>query len=160
MHLSTHTQNILIGPYGEVLLLDWGLAKVWDKDGTNSQLKEAGGQRNFENSSMTGFQKLQGTLFYMSPEQMRKDPAIDRRTDIYSLGVILYEALTGRTPVLGELVDEVIQSTLNDVPPKPSEVADFVPALLEEITMKCLNKSSSERPQSAAALIQVLKQNW
>lgn len=160
LHRDIKPENILIGPYGEVLLLDWGLAKVWDKAGSKTQLPETGTENLDINASMTGFQKLQGTLFYMSPEQVQKDPAIDSRSDIYSLGVILYEALTGQTPVTGELLDEVIQSTLNDTPPKPSDIAEFVPSLLEDVAMQCLEKEPGRRLRSAAALIQVLKQNW
>lgn len=160
LHRDIKPENVLIGPYGEVLLLDWGLAKVWDKAGSQSQLRESVIDRLENNASMTGFQKLQGTLFYMSPEQIQKDPGIDSRSDIYSLGVILYEALTGQTPVTGELLDEVIQSTLNDTPPKPSDIAEFVPPLLEDIVMQCLEKEPARRVGSAGALIQVLKQNW
>lgn len=160
LHRDIKPENILIGPYGEVLLLDWGLAKVWDKAGSLSQLAEAKVVSQTDNTSMTGYQKLQGTLFYMSPEQMLKDPAIDSRSDIYSLGVILYEALTGRTPITGDILDEVIQSTLNDTPPKPSDLAEFVPVLLEKAAMHCLKKNPDNRPKSAGALIQVLKQKW
>jgi len=160
LHRDIKPENILVGPYGEVLLLDWGLAKVWDKAGSLTQLKEAVVESQTDNASMTGFQKLQGTLFYMSPEQISKDPAIDSRSDIYSLGVILYEALTGQTPITGDLTDEVIRSTLNDTPPKPSELSDFVPPLLAAAAMQCLRKKPQNRPQSAGAIIQMLKQNW
>ena len=160
LHRDIKPENILIGPYGEVLLLDWGLAKVWDKAGSLSQLQETDTDAQTDNTSMTGYQKLQGTLFYMSPEQMVKDPAIDSRSDIYSLGVILYEALTGQTPVTGDLIDDVIHSTLNDIPIKPSDLVDTVPSLLEEAAMQCLKKTPDNRPSSAGVLIQMLKQNW
>lgn len=160
IHRDVKPENILIGPYGEVLLLDWGLAKVWDKAGTQSLIEHEVPDREDEDISMTGYQKLQGTLFYMSPEQMIRDPSIDARSDIYSLGVILYEALTGRTPATGEIVDDVIQSTLNDAPPKPSEISANVPPLLETAVMRCLNKKPDDRIQTAGALIRLLKQNW
>jgi len=160
IHRDIKPENILIGPYGEVLLLDWGLAKVWDKDGTQSLIESDPPSRRDVNTTMTGFQKLQGTLFYMSPEQIERDPAISALSDIYSLGVILYEALTGRTPVTGDLVDEVIQSTLNDEPAKPSEISDNVPPQLEDAVMLCLNKKPDARVQSAGALVRLLKQNW
>lgn len=160
VHRDIKPENVLIGPYGEVLLLDWGLAKVWDKNGTQSLIDADVPSRESENKSMTGFQKLQGTLFYMSPEQIERDPAIDARSDIYSLGVLLYEALTGRTPASGELVDEVIQSTLTDEPPRPSELSANIPPILEDAAMFCIKKKPDDRVQSAAALIRLLQQNW
>jgi len=160
IHRDIKPENILIGPYGEVLLLDWGLAKVWDKDGTKTLIESEVPRRKSENASMTGFQQLQGTLFYMSPEQIERDPAIDLRSDIYSLGVLLYEALTGRTPATGELVDDVIQSTLHEEPPRPSEISDNIPALLEDAAMSCIEKNPDNRLQSAGVLIRKLQQNW
>jgi len=160
IHRDIKPENVLIGPYGEVLLLDWGLAKVWDKDGTPSLIESEVPVRHSQNPSMTGYQKLQGTLFYMSPEQIERDPGIDSRSDIYSLGILLFEALTGRTPVQGELVDEVIQSTLNEEPPRPSELADNIPPILESAAMSCIEKCPDDRVQTAGALIRLLQQNW
>jgi serine/threonine-protein kinase len=160
IHRDIKPENILIGPYGEVLLLDWGLAKVWNKEGDQSPLEEEPPGQNIEDPTMTGHQKLQGTLFYMSPEQIERDPAIDSRTDIYSLGVVLYEALTGRTPAEGELTDEVIQSILQDEPPKPCDLSPSVPPLLEDTAMTCLDKKRENRIQTAAELIRSLQQNW
>ncbi|MBX2837851.1 MAG: serine/threonine protein kinase [Gammaproteobacteria bacterium] len=160
IHRDVKPENILIGPYGEILLLDWGLAKVWNKDGSGANSEPDAPLRKDEDLTMTGYQKLQGTLLYMSPEQIEKDPGIDYRSDIFSLGVILYEALTGQTPVDGELIDEIIASILNDEPPPPSDIADNVPRLLEEATMRCLLKKPEDRVQNAGQLVRLLKQNW
>ena len=110
LHRDIKPENVLIGAYGEVLLLDWGLAKVWDKERTLAQLQESDAENVEQHIGITGFQKLQGTLMYMSPEQIRRAPDIDFRSDIYGLGVLLYEALTGRTPITGDMIDEVIRS--------------------------------------------------
>ncbi len=160
IHRDIKPENILVGPYGEVLLLDWGLAKVWDQKGRQSPIEDEIPQRESEDLAMTGHQKLQGTLFYMSPEQIERDPGIDSRTDIYSLGIVLYEALTGRTPAQGELIDEVIHSTLNDDPPKPSTLTRNIPPMLEDTVMRCLNKQADNRVQTSAELIRLLQQNW
>jgi len=160
IHRDLKPENILIGPYGEVLLLDWGLAKVWTDKGKPLPVENEVPSREDEDLTMTGYQKLQGTLFYMSPEQIERDPAIDIRTDIYSLGIILYEALTGRTPAQGDQIDEVIASTLNDEPPKPSELTINVPPMLENTVMLCLNKKADDRIQTTAELIRSLQQNW
>lgn len=159
IHRDIKPENILVGPYGEVLLLDWGLAKVWSEDGSQSDFEDEIPQHQIEDPAMTGHQKLQGTLFYMSPEQVERDPNIDSRTDIYSLGIVLYEALTGRTPAQGERIDEVIQSTLQDEPPKPSEFTN-VPSGLEKTVLHCLNKKVDERTQTADEVVRLLQQDW
>lgn len=160
IHRDIKPENILIGPYGEILLLDWGLAKVWNQKGKPSLVEEEVPSREAEDLTMTGYQKLQGTLFYMSPEQIERDPAIDFRTDIYSLGIILYEALTGQTPAQGEFIDQVIQSTLHEEPPKPSELSNNIPPMLEETVMLCLSKKPDKRVQTTSELIRLLQQNW
>lgn len=159
VHRDIKPDNILVGPFGEVLLLDWGLAKVRSEDGTAAAFDELDSLASSEDKSMTGFQKLQGTVCYMSPEQMEKSPNIDGRTDIYSLGVLLYEAITGRTAAVGDTVDQVIASTKNDVPPTPSELTKLpVPALLDKLIMHCLQKNPDDRPQTMAEVIRTLKQ--
>lgn len=159
VHRDIKPDNILVGPFGEVLLLDWGLAKVRSEDGSTAAFDELDSLASSEDKSMTGFQKLQGTVCYMSPEQMEKSPDIDGRTDIYSLGVLLYEAITGRTAAVGDTVDQVIASTKNDVPPTPSELTKLpVPALLDKLIMHCLQKNPDDRPQTMAEVIRTLKQ--
>ena len=159
VHRDIKPDNILVGPFGEVLLLDWGLAKVRSEDGTTAAFDELDSLASSEDKSMTGFQKLQGTVCYMSPEQMEKSPNIDGRTDIYSLGVLLYEAITGRTAAVGDTVDQVIASTKNDVPPTPSELTKLpVPALLDKLIMHCIQKNPDDRPQTMAEVIRNLKQ--
>ena len=159
VHRDIKPDNILVGPFGEVLLLDWGLAKVRSEDGSTAAFDEIDSLASSEDKSMTGFQKLQGTVCYMSPEQMEKSPDIDGRTDIYSLGVLLYEAITGRTAAVGDTVDQVIASTKNDVPPIPSELTQLlVPTLLDKLIMHCLQKNPDDRPQTMAEVIRTLKQ--
>ena len=159
VHRDIKPDNILVGPFGEVLLLDWGLAKVRSEDGSTAAFDELDPLAGSEDKSMTGYQKLQGTVCYMSPEQIQKAPDIDGRTDIYSLGVLLYEAITGRTAAVGDTVDQVIASTKTDIPPPPSELTKLpVPALLDKLIMHCLQKNPDHRPQTMAEVIRSLKQ--
>lgn len=159
-HRDIKPENILAGPYGEVLLMDWGLAKVWHPDGSTVPDKE-GKRLEIEDITLTSQGKVQGTPHYMSPEQINQDPAIDHRTDIYSLGVVLYEILCGQTPSKGEKLHHIIESTLNDTPVPPSQLTrQRVPRVLEEITMACLAKQPADRYDSIAELLRLLQSDW
>ncbi len=159
-HRDVKPANILAGPYGEVLLLDWGLAKVWHPDGTALD-DEVTAPSDVEDITITGQGKAQGTAYYMSPEQINCDPAIGHRTDIFSLGAVLYEILCGQCPANGEKLHHVIDSVLNDTPPRPSEITgQRVPALLENAAMRCLQKNPEERFGSIDELLLVLQQDW
>ena len=151
-----------MGPFGEVLLLDWGLAKVWHPEELE---QDAGGAiadgLATTDPSLTDHSQLQGTVSYMSPEQIRDDPAIDHRTDIYSLGSVLYEVLAGTPPVSGDTVDEIFNQTLHANIVPPSQCAkDPVPPRLEEICMHCLRLAPDERLQTAHMLIRELQEDW
>lgn len=159
LHRDLKPDNILIGPYGEVLLLDWGLAKVWhksDMDDGDEDNEEAAGD-----PGMTGEAKLQGTVMYMSPEQVNRDPGISFQSDLYSIGALMYETLTGVTPFQGDVVHTLLRQIREEVPPDPRAVAKHhVPDLLAEFTMQCLRKDPAERPESAEELVRVLKEDW
>lgn len=159
-HRDIKPENILIGPYGEVVLLDWGLAKVWHPDGSSDpELK--GAAIEIDDITITSMGKAQGTAHYMSPEQIKQDPAIDHRTDIFSLGAVIYEVLCGKTPAKGEQLYEVIDSVQNDIPEKPSERTRLrVPPLLEQVAMRCLSKNPQQRYQSMNEVIRLLQQDW
>ncbi len=159
LHRDIKPDNILIGPYGEVLLLDWGLAKVWPKG------SDTAGDEDHEEADgdpgMTGEGKLQGTVMYMSPEQIDRDPAISFGSDLYSLGALLYECLTGTTPFQGDLVQSLLQQIRTDTPPDPRSISKFpVPDVLADLTMQCLQKDPANRPDSASDVVRILKDDW
>ena len=158
LHRDIKPENILVGPFGEVILMDWGLAKVWDIQGSQEQLGD-GLPLNTRDISITGQAKLQGTICYMSPEQIKKDPAIDARTDIYSLAAIIYEILAGTTAAQGETMDALVRSTLEDVPKPPSEMVNYyIPEILESVTLRCLQKDPAERIQTMGEMIRLLQE--
>lgn len=166
-HRDIKPENILCGPYGEVLLLDWGLAKVWRKDGSvdeeidDTKFTNLHVMMNKTNKSVTGLGKLQGTLCYMSPEQIRRDPDISYSTDIYSLGSVLYEVLTGRTPFDGERSYEILEAVEKHPPPRPSEISKYpVPRLLENLVLHCLQKDPKQRPNNFQEILNVLNEDW
>nr|AOS48117.1 serine/threonine protein kinase PrkC [uncultured bacterium] len=159
VHRDIKPDNVLVGPYGEVLLLDWGLAKVWHESETqddDEDHEEAAGD-----PGMTGEGKLQGTVMYMSPEQVDRDPGISFASDIYSLGALLYETLTGTTPFQGDLVYKLLDQVRNEVPPDPRTVSKHpVPDALAKLAMRCLQKDPGARPGSADELVRVLRYDW
>ncbi|MBN4075329.1 MAG: protein kinase [SAR86 cluster bacterium] len=159
IHRDIKPENILVGPFGEVALMDWGLAKVWKTDGTDAALPLDKGDTDSDNLSITRKGKLQGTIIHMSPEQIDKDPNIDGRTDIYSLGTILYEILTAQTPSSGKTMDQIIDDIKHHEPTLPSAASQFkVPPLLERAAMACLKKKPDERIQTANELIRLLQE--
>jgi len=160
VHRDIKPENILVGPFGEVLLLDWGLAKVRSEVGAISDFDESESSAASEDQTMTGYQKLQGSVFYMSPEQIDKDTEIDGRTDIYSLGAILYEAISGELPSKGETATQVINNTQNTKPKPLSEICSItLPKVLEHTVMQCLEKDKNNRIQTAGELVRLLKED-
>jgi hypothetical protein len=108
-----------------------------------------------------------GTLAYMSPEQLHADPArIDARTDVYGLGTVLYELLTGRLPFDSDTPEEMRERILREEPPPPRKVNPVVPAEVQRICLRCLAKSPANRYPTAEALADDLtgclkrKTNW
>jgi TolB-like protein/tRNA A-37 threonylcarbamoyl transferase component Bud32/Tfp pilus assembly protein PilF len=133
VHRDIKPANIMIMPKGRVKIMDFGLAKL---RGQTMLTKEG---------------TTLGTVSYMSPEQARGDE-VDHRTDIWSLGVLLYEMITGRVPFHGEYEQAVIYSILNAEPDALTSLRTGVPMELERIVHKCLAKDARERYQSAADL--------
>jgi len=156
VHRDVKPANILMGPFGEVLLLDWGLAKVWGADEEEISDRPLLGQFD---PSLTAQGRLQGSAFYMSPEQIDASPDLDHRSDIYSIGVILYEILARKQMVTGDTLDELLDRARNEIPKRPSEIRpdDEIPEELEDICMRCIQKDPAERIQSAAKLVSALR---
>ena len=161
IHRDVKPENILVGPYGEVLLLDWGLAKVWHPDGTDAEAHNADEKEGGTGKTMTGRGKLQGSICYMSPEQINRDIGIDGRADVFSLGSVLYEILCGENPAVGESMAELKRSALEETPIAPSAIGQFpVPERLEALAMQCLSKDPVLRPQTASELVRELNEDW
>jgi serine/threonine-protein kinase len=157
LHRDIKPDNILVGPYGEVLLLDWGLAKVWSKD--KKQVSDAEIDEVDADPGMTGEGKLQGSVMYMSPEQVERDPNISFASDIYSLGAVLYETLTGTTPFQGDIIHKLLDKIRHETPASPQSVTEeMIPSVLADLAMQCLQKDPQARPNSAAELVRIIRE--
>ncbi|HUS65971.1 MAG TPA: serine/threonine-protein kinase [Kofleriaceae bacterium] len=142
VHRDLKPDNIFLieraGQMDFVKLLDFGIAKLLDTDGQTINL------------ATTAAGMIMGTPEYMSPEQAR-GKSVDYRTDIYSLGVILYELATGTKPFIAETFGEMVVKLSTEAPPPPSEVPHLfqqIPRDLEELILQCLEKEPQKRPPS------------
>jgi serine/threonine-protein kinase len=146
VHRDIKPENIMLRRDGYVKVLDFGLAKLVERNAfvdsdalTKPLFKTVPGM-------------VMGTVVYMSPEQAR-GLVVDARTDIWSLGVVLYEILAGEAPFKGETSTDVIASVVKTEPPPLSDCVPDVPAELERIVMKALDKNREGRYQTIADLL-------
>ena len=131
VHRDIKPGNIMITPQDGVKVLDFGIARL--SDGV----------------SLTQTASVLGTAPYMSPEQAMGQPA-DARSDIYSLGCVLYEMLTGKPPFLADVAAAVLHQHVRVAPKRPSALNPDVPPVLDALVLEMLAKSPDDRPQTAA----------
>ncbi len=159
VHRDMKPANIMIGDYGEVMVLDWGLAKVWDMDDNDDvdQLIRSGKQ--VMSGRLTGRGDVQGTPFYMSPEQAVETGDVDERSDIYSMGIILFEVLTGESYMSGKNFKEIKRKLLEDPVREPIRVSPKkkIPAELNAICAKALQRQPVDRYQKMSLLVDDLR---
>src|SRR6185436_11825198 len=142
LHRDIKPENIMLRPDGIVKVLDFGLAKLTEK-ATLSSDPEAATISKKETDPGT----VMGTVQYMSPEQAR-GKTVDARTDIFSLGIVLYELIAGRPPFTGESSTDVLAAILDKEPLPLLRFADDLPQELQRIVTKCLRKDREERYQT------------
>ena len=137
VHRDIKPQNIIISKEGKVKVTDFGIAKVASSSTINSS------------STM-------GSVHYISPEQARGGYS-DEKSDIYSMGITLFEMLTGRVPFNGETTVAIAIKHIQEEMPSPREYVPEIPVCVEQIVLKCTQKSPDRRYHSMAALIADLK---
>jgi serine/threonine protein kinase len=152
VHRDIKPDNIMVRRNGYVKVLDFGLAKLTETIDRSSLDAEAS-TRVFV---QTDAGVVMGTSHYMSPEQARGKP-VDARSDIWSLGVVIYELVAGRTPFEGETSTDVIVGITQKEPPPLARYAPNVPAELDWIVMKALRKDRDERYQTIRELLTDLR---
>lgn len=143
IHRDIKPENIIVGMFGEVTLIDWGVAKVWGMPNEGDEQK--GVDRG-------------GTPLYMSPEQILGHKPVDERTDIFSMGIVLYEMMTQREPFRGPTIQDTFNNIINNDPIAPRKAAPhrFIPVTIEEICLKSIAKDPADRFQSMDSMAEAI----
>lgn len=147
VHRDIKPMNIMVRPNQQVKVLDFGLAKM-----TDAYLVRQ--TRTLQEVTQSGM--IVGTVNYMSPEQTRGEAA-DARSDIFSLGCVLYEAATGRLPFNGPSALAIMHEIATAAPPPPSKLHPDLPPAFDRLVAKCLEKDPSHRFAQASDLSQAIK---
>jgi serine/threonine-protein kinase len=137
VHRDIKPANIIVLRNRRPKITDFGIARLGEADGVGSERA--------------------GSPKYMSPEQIRGDVTLDGRSDVFSLGTVLYEMLTGKPPFAGETVTEIMQAVLEHTPPVPSVVDAHVPPELDGVVMRMLAQRPDDRYPSARSLFRELR---
>ncbi len=138
IHRDIKPQNIMLLKDGHIKVTDFGIAKLPDA------------------KTLTATDKAIGTVYYISPEQAAGEKGIDRRTDLYSVGVLMYEMLTGKLPFDGENPVSIALKQINEEPKAPSELVPTIPRGLEQIILFAMEKDKDVRFQTATQMIELL----
>jgi WD40 repeat protein/serine/threonine protein kinase len=152
LHRDIKPENLMSNNDGSVKILDFGIAKFKEQTASSSLPQSEPGVANSAYASVAA-----GTLSYMSPEQARLEQ-LDARTDIFSLGIVLFELVAGRRPFSGETQTEILHAILNDEAPTLSAIRKNLPPDLERIIGKAIKKNPEERYQSAKEMLADLKE--
>ena len=156
LHRDLKPENVMVGEFGQVFLMDWGIARI--KESSKSSPGDLDVPRINKRRRLSPIEEKQGAVVgtpcYMSPEQAFGDlNAIDERSDVFSLGVILYEILTCTRPILGNSrVQMVLNARKCEIEPPYERVGSALPAGLVRIAMKAMSKDPADRYQTVEGL--------
>ncbi len=138
VHRDLKPSNLMVTTDGKIKLTDFGIAKDLDK------------------TALTATGRTLGTAAYMAPEQIKGSPAISHKTDLYALGVVLYQMLVGKPPFEGNTAVVLMHCHLNEPAPRPSAKIQEIPRALDDLVLALMAKSPTDRPWDAAAVWMVL----
>jgi WD40 repeat protein/tRNA A-37 threonylcarbamoyl transferase component Bud32 len=144
IHRDLKPENVMVGQFGETVVLDWGLAKARGEKDVRAQAVLRAAESLRADTTLEGY--ALGTPSYMSPEQaLGRLEEIDERSDVWSLGAILFELLTGRPPFEGQGALSVIAKVAREAPPKVRQIAREAPPELAAVADKCLARDRATR---------------
>ncbi len=150
IHRDLKPDNVMLRPDGHVKILDFGLAKLVEEPGERTLVEASRAETLAADITREG--AIAGTPVYMSPEQARGQP-VDARSDRFSFGSMLYEMVTGRRPFQGPTLAATLSAILSGAPVPATDLNSQVPAELERILGKCLEKAPQDRYQHADDLL-------
>ena len=154
VHRDLKPENVVVGPDGRLKILDFGLAKLYDDSG--SPFSGDSSRVETVSAAVTREGRILGTVAYMSPEQAR-GVSIDARSDVFTLGVVLYEMVTGKSPFQGDTITDTLTAILRDTQPPVAQFNPQVPAEFERIVARCLQKDPAERYANAGEVLADLR---
>src|SRR3954447_26410283 len=132
VHRDLKPSNLMISDQGQIKLTDFGIAK--DLDAT----------------ALTAPGRTLGTALYMAPEQVRGTPEVSNKTDLYALGIVLYQMLTGQAAFSGASTIDLMRCHLTQPPPRPGARVPEIPVALDDLVVKLMAKAPADRPYDAA----------
>ena len=140
IHRDLKPSNLMLTESGQLKLTDFGIAKALDE------------------TALTGTGRTLGTATYMAPEQIRGTPEISHKTDLYALGAVFYQMLTGEPPFSGATAVVLMHAHINETPRRASDKTQEIPKALDNLVFNLMAKAPSDRPWDAAAVAQTLRQ--
>ncbi len=157
LHRDLKPSNVMVGEFGETVVIDWGLAKAKNQPDVHadplSTILRLGREGEALDLEKTQYGQVLGTPHYMAPEQAGGAvDRVDERSDVYALGAILYEILTGRPPFRGKTAKEILNQVVSDQPPSVLEEEPETPPEIVAICARAIDRESARRYQSAKEL--------
>jgi WD40 repeat protein/serine/threonine protein kinase len=153
IHRDIKPANVMLGEFGETLVIDWGLAKPRDTVAGDATLSTKSTSESSPDAGLTMDGQVIGTPHYMAPEQaLGRHRSVDERSDVYALGAVLYHLLTGRPPYADHEREEILHRVVSEELKPPGSLASGVPPALGAICTRALAKASDRRYDTAREL--------